>query len=771
MKRFAGVAAVAAGVMLVAGCGAAARGNADSGTPGIDPDMAAAAPAVAAASPSGPFGNVTWSEVGPVYPTTAGKLTAFAHNPNNPNVMYAGGSSTGIVGTTDAGKTWTRMDKGIVDSSGYTATGTRDLTVVPSSPSIVLAATAQGIYRSTSAGGSWVLVGPAKVANAFTWVGSKVYAATDAGVLVSSDNGATWSVSLTLPSGASQATAITSVGGLVVAGFNSKVPLELFKNGTWAAATGVPAAGIHQIAVDPFHTNVIYIARGGGSYNYALSASTDSGNTWVDITYTELGAQMIAFSKVHPDRLYYGGDAGPVLYLDNAQTPPAVPATPTWGQGFVANGGNSDKQYIHVEPNGTNTDDQCWVASDQGLYYSNACSTRSNPSGAGLTGGLINFLVTDFAITKSGQGIVAQLQDYGSTATADGGATWKGAGDGEDGAAAVNPGNDNWCYSWTRRSATGCATFTATTTTGMGGQPTYDNGVFAFDPVAPTTMYVAGGGKVYRSTDGGATYADAGWGFTNATTVQLDPNNGQHIAVIAGGILNQSSNGGTSWTKSAQTGLVSASYLAGYPGLVLAATSNTVYKSTDAGATLTATNITSAGGVFQIGCESGPAPLCAIGTNNQLLASADQGSTWYRIDQNTTTHKFTSVHWLNGYLYAGTYGQGIIKTTRALTLGAKPSSPQSVRLANGATGGALTTVATWATPAADTPAVSSYEIRIQSKSPAGKYSAYRYTTVGGSSHGLNIAGTRGYLYRVEVVAKNSKGFGPWSAWSNFAYPR
>lgn len=102
---------------------------------------------------------------------------------------------------------------------------------------------------------------------------------------------------------------------------------------------------------------------------------------------------------------------------------------------------------------------------------------------------------------------------------------------------------------------------------------------------------------------------------------------------------------------------------------------------------------------------------------------------------------------------------------------ATPTAPRSLHLSNGARGGALTTVATWAAPTVATPAVTSYEVRIQSKSPTGAYSRYRYVTVSGGTHSLSISGARGYLYRVQVIARNRLGTGPWTGWSNFAYPR
>lgn len=98
-----------------------------------------------------------------------------------------------------------------------------------------------------------------------------------------------------------------------------------------------------------------------------------------------------------------------------------------------------------------------------------------------------------------------------------------------------------------------------------------------------------------------------------------------------------------------------------------------------------------------------------------------------------------------------------------------PSLPIGLHLGNGAAGGALTTVATWSAPTYALPVTSSYLVRIQGKSRAGRYTAYRYAALTGTR--FNISGLGGYLYRVEVVAKNAQGYGPLTAWSNWAYPR
>ena len=69
---------------------------------------------------------------------------------------------------------------------------------------------------------------------------------------------------------------------------------------------GHPGTGaIHDIAVDPFNTNVIYAnVDDTGIWNQRLYGSIDGGMTWTRIDCRcSVGAQAIAFSRVVPQRL------------------------------------------------------------------------------------------------------------------------------------------------------------------------------------------------------------------------------------------------------------------------------------------------------------------------------------------------------------------------------------------------------------------------------------------------------------------------------------
>jgi serine/threonine protein kinase len=90
--------------------------------------------------------------------------SAIVYAPSNSNIVYAGSGyeddrfAKGIFKSTDGGKSWTRISKGLSVNS---ATGqphyVKSIAVHPSNPNIVLAATGGGLYKSTDGGASWDL--------------------------------------------------------------------------------------------------------------------------------------------------------------------------------------------------------------------------------------------------------------------------------------------------------------------------------------------------------------------------------------------------------------------------------------------------------------------------------------------------------------------------------------------------------------------------------------------------------------------------------------
>jgi len=129
-------------------------------------------------------------------------VIAFAADYSNMSIMYAGASEmpwwgpysqSGVFKTTDGGKVWYRVNRGL----GNPSVGA--LWLNQSDPDIVLAATPAGIYRSADAGTSWTRVYNVS-AYAFSSSEDTVYAATGQGVAASTDSGISWKIIEATPS-------------------------------------------------------------------------------------------------------------------------------------------------------------------------------------------------------------------------------------------------------------------------------------------------------------------------------------------------------------------------------------------------------------------------------------------------------------------------------------------------------------------------------------------------------------------------------------------
>jgi hypothetical protein len=633
----------------------------------------------------------SWTSIGPMgiagpsgsSGARSGKLNALVISPADPKVMLiAGGYGTtsevptnaGIFRSSDGGGSWTPAVTGLVGSDGLISGIVNALWMDPTQPNVVLASTElDGIFRSADGGVTWSNVLSEPQPLGITRLGVRLFAALPQGVYASSDDGATWGLALSTPS---RALVVVAAGNLAYAG-TSDGTVFVYQGGAWTSAAKAPGA-IHQLAVDPDNTQLVYAAVPDGGYNPSLYASTDGAASFTKVT--SAGAQAIAFSAVVAHRLYAANDGSLKWTLADGS------ANPTWTSGALAD----DLRDLYMFPNGSGLDDRCYATADQGLMVAETCSVAKNPVdylGADLS---IN-LMTDFAITPDRRGMVAMMQDFGGAVSADSGGTWsqKPLGTiGEDGYAAVNPGDPLLCYAFRGgfwMSTDGCTTFikTATFTSSVGLAAA---NVWAFDPTLATSFYLlsnpSGAGAmdvIYQTTDGGKTFSPVTWPFTAPNLVAISPTNAQHLLVRDGTTLSVSVDGGATW--SASTGLPAASTLsvAIHPqsdSTVLAASldSNSVsaWRSNDGG--LSFTNVstivpTSAwrthGGVAFGGVvyrPTGP-PLAVVTTVNGAYLSSDDGDHWQRLDTSTTTHHFTSAHWLDDELYLGSYGQGILKST------------------------------------------------------------------------------------------------------------
>jgi hypothetical protein len=688
------------------------------------------AAAIRPASAQGFEAAVNWVAVGPDGPSIgSGKVNAFAYDEKNPKVMYFGGgwgntprespSQSGIWGTTDGGTHWTALDSGLTNADGTISGVINGLWLDQTDPSVLLAATEfGGTFRSTDGGSTWKNVDQNE-STQFAQVAKTLYVASRAGVLVSTDNGASWTVSLADKSGAS--TVVTAAGATFAGDMAGDV--YRLKGATWTK-TGHPGTGpVHNIAVDPFNTKIVYAnVDDAAAWNEDLYGSIDGGKHWTGpIGSWSIGPQAIAFSQVVKDRLYVGDDGGGAIFYFIADGNP----NPVINAGAQPYG--VDMRYIFVGKGSSKTDDACYLGMDQGLFYTPTCTSGTAP---GLNNDVPDTLDYDVKVTPDGKEAVAPLQDNSIAASVDGGKDWiypgAAADVGEGGEAFIDPKNANDCYfahpdGGLFLSSSGCGNFSGPVTSGAES--------LTFDPAKTGKMYVIvnadANADVDVTTNGGSTWNSTGWKFTDPYFVAVSPSDAKTIVVATGTAtspnhLYYTDDGGKKWTEasglpkrvSAQQGTIYfathrfyATFDPASPTTLLLcdhdpATDNIlVYRSTDDAKSFVhvktfvqptpprkwpnlvfptsdervtskipyyATRFYGNRLAFNPDAGKDVTPAIVLTTRFGAFASFDTGSTWARIDLTSITHQFEGLGWSKGYVYLASYGQGVIRSEKPL---------------------------------------------------------------------------------------------------------
>ena len=261
--------------------------------------------------PPGVFTALRWRSLGPY---RAGRVSAGAVDPSDPNTYYFGAPGGGVWKTTNAAQTWTP----IFDDTGVASVGA--LAVARSNPQVIYVGTGEetrgdGVFKSTDAGKTWtnvglrethfigaVLISPTNADEVLVAaIGDRV-SGPDRGVFRSADGGKTWTKVLFLDndSGCPSIAAAPDQPRVVYATLYPAVGLR----GASLALPIVPGAP----AGPP--------PGGGGNRPpprpAALFKSTDGGATWKRLTARGLdgppiGRQALAVAAGSSGRIVFAG--------------------------------------------------------------------------------------------------------------------------------------------------------------------------------------------------------------------------------------------------------------------------------------------------------------------------------------------------------------------------------------------------------------------------------------------------------------------------------
>ena len=206
----------------------------------------------------------------------------FNPHPTEPNVLYASGhpargGNLGFIASTDGGKTWSQISPGVNGPVDF-----HQMTVSPADPKTIYGAY-RGLQASRDAGKTWTMVAPTPAGLIDLAASAKdpdtLYAATESGLLVSTDAGRSWKP---LVSGAAVSLVEVAPDGTLYA----------FVLGRGLVRGKEPPAGLETVsnafgegyllhlAADPTNPSRLFAADSQGQ----LLASSDQGRTWTALS-------------------------------------------------------------------------------------------------------------------------------------------------------------------------------------------------------------------------------------------------------------------------------------------------------------------------------------------------------------------------------------------------------------------------------------------------------------------------------------------------------
>lgn len=367
-------------------------------------------------------GTAAWTPLGPIDWDHGAAATSYApgsahmytveQSISNPNILYAGGATSGLWKTNDRGLNWTSASFNLLVSEVYA------VEIDYTNADIIYCSTGKTIIKSTDGGLTFSNTGNAAFQSLNMHVkdikmlpgnNQILFACSTLGFYRTTDGGANWTQ---IATGDFREVEIhptnTSIIYTVKSVDNGSSKFTKFYKSTNTGATlietgtnwPVPASGIEQqrteIAVSPDAPTKVYALMGGndatsGSGLYGVYVSSDEGNSWVlqccdndpmgpySVTdpnilgYDRNGVHMqsqytydlcFAVSPFNADSILSGG-ISPWLSTNGGSSFSNVA---NWDDG------QSSPKYVHADMHDINFyahTGEIWIATDGGIFYSN----------------------------------------------------------------------------------------------------------------------------------------------------------------------------------------------------------------------------------------------------------------------------------------------------------------------------------------------------------------------------------------------------------------
>ncbi|MBX3042569.1 MAG: T9SS type A sorting domain-containing protein [Candidatus Kapabacteria bacterium] len=532
-----------------------------------------------------------WKEVGPIkvpqnklnYKSGGlGRLNVVRIHPTNNNIIWVGSAGGGAWFTTNRGQTWTKAEFTDVLSLGVS-----DIAIAPSKPDVIYLSTGDkngffmtneysvGILKSTDAGKSWNFTSEKYNLNDYHLSNriivhptnhNLVYAATNRGILKSTDGAATWSVlnntaifrDIEFKPGNPEIIYATT-SGMNQGTTTGRIFRSSDAGNTWTIVATLNGSSRIDLAVTPANPDYVYAvaSRNTGAF-FGLFRSTNSGINWL----TQSNSPNILSIDVNG-----GGNTGQGFYDLAIAVSPANPefvfvgGIHTWGS---SNGGKNwqilnhwtgshSLPFVHADQHHfvyTKDARELYAANDGGLYFTSNNGTTWNDISDGLA--IAQYYKIDVSPASTDL-IVGGTQDNGSSLFD--GKNWAQVNGGDGMACAIDPENPSLIYTTTQygnlfRSTNGGNNFSR-----ISGPDIFQGEIanwvspFVLNPQNPSSIYI-GYRNVYKSTNWGNSWIKM-TNFTNSAAINhlaVAPSDSMIMYMAVRNYLYKSLNGGTTWT-------------------------------------------------------------------------------------------------------------------------------------------------------------------------------------------------------------------------------